>query len=343
MIDVVVATLASATPMGQQEYEQQLIDRLPDTGLTVRNVRVRSLRSSLTGEARLPLGAVSKAPAAVQHAMARVAYGRAGLVHRCDLRLPAAAREVVTVHDLAPLRFPDEGEIPARAADMVRRARVVICPSYFAAEELRALFGINDAVVIHNGIDDAVWRDVPASVLDGLGLPETFVLQSGGATQRKNLGALAEAWALIADQNPSVGLVLCGPPDPRRNALFGGLPRVHILGRVPRNVHLALMSSAMIVVVPSTYEGFGFPALEAMARGTPVVAANCASLPEICGDAAFLARPNASGIASGLRQVLSDAAVRADMRLRGHAQAQLFSWIRSVDGHAAVIRTALER
>ncbi|MDT4922224.1 MAG: hypothetical protein QOI15_3126, partial [Pseudonocardiales bacterium] len=268
MTGVVLATMAVSDPMGQQLYETQLLEHLPSAGVNARACRVRSMRSSLPGEARAPLRALGTAPPSVQHAVARYLYG-AGLVHRCDLRLPAARGEVVTVHDLAPLRFPDEGEIPPRAADSLRRARAVICPSQFAADEVKDLFGI-DAQVIHNGLDPAVWGDVPAAALDGLELPEQFVLHSGGATKRKNLGALADAWHLVAAGHPTTSLVLCGPPDTRRTALFADLPRVRMLGKVDRSVHLALMSAAAVVVVPSTYEGFGFPALEAMARGTAV-------------------------------------------------------------------------
>ena len=335
MMPVVLATLAVSDPMGQQLYEAQLLAHLPAAAVPARQCRVRSMRSSLPGEARAPLHALARAPAGVQHAVARYLYG-AGLVHRCDLRLPAARREVVTVHDLAPLRYPDEGEMPPRAADSLRRAGAVICPSQFAADELRELLGL-DAAEIHviaNGLDPAVWDEVPASVLDGLDLPARFVLHSGGVTRRKNLAALAEAWHVVAAAHRDVGLVLCGPRDSRRTALFADLPRVRMLGKVARPQHLALMSAAGAVVVPSTYEGFGFPALEAMARGTAVVAANCAALPEICGDAALLCEPTGAGLAAALDRLLGDEACRADHAARGPGRAKSFTWERSARAHA---------
>src|SRR5690349_15398739 len=119
MTDVVIATLASGVHMGQQEYEAQLLRALPAAAphLAVRGVRVRSMRSDLPGEARVPLAAVGTWPLALQRLVAARAYGRARLVHRADLRLPVARHEVVTVHDLAPLRYADEGTIPPRAVE----------------------------------------------------------------------------------------------------------------------------------------------------------------------------------------------------------------------------------
>jgi glycosyltransferase involved in cell wall biosynthesis len=343
MTDLVLATLSTGTPMGQQEYERQLARHLsleaPD--LSVRAVRVRSLRSSLDGEARLPLRVTSRLPPPAQALVARAAYGRARLVHRADLRLPAARREVVTVHDLAPLRFPDEGELVLGAAQSLHRARAIICPSQFAATELSELLGVHDATVIHNGLDPRVWDDAAADALAGLGLPERFVLHSGGATERKNLAGLAAAWAETARAHPGVGLVLCGPADARRDAAFAGLPRVRLLGRVDREQHLALMSAAAVVVVPSTYEGFGFPALEAMARGTVVVAARCGSLPEVCGDAALLTLPSGEGLAVGLNRVLSDAELRRRLVAAGRDRAAAFTWERCAREHVAVYRAAL--
>jgi glycosyltransferase involved in cell wall biosynthesis len=197
------------------------------------------------------------------------------------------------------------------------------------------------AEVIHNGLDPAVWDDAPAAALDGLRLPAEFVLHSGGATTRKNLAALADAWHLLAPRHPQVALVLCGPPDSRRTALFADLPRVRMLGKVARTTQLALMSAATVVVVPSTYEGFGFPALEAMARGTAVVAADCGALPEICGGAAALCEPTPDALAAAVSELLSDAARRAALAAQGPAQAKIFTWQRSAREHARVYADAL--
>jgi len=324
-------------PMGQQEYEHQLTTHLRVAGIDVRTVRVRSWRSTLVGEKRLPLNAATQLPIALQQLLALATYGsQDDLVHRADLRLPAALNEVVTVHDLAPLRFDDEGTISRRALRSLARARAVICPSQFAADEVRDLAGVDGAVVIPNGIDPAVWSEADEGMLDGLDLPSPFVLHSGGATRRKNLAALADAWRVLAATHADLGLVLCGPPDDRRSALFADLPRVRMLGRVSRPLQLALMSAATVVVVPSTYEGFGFPALEAMALGTAVVAANAAALPEVCGTAARLVTPDGGAIADAVSALLDDESERTQLCEAGVARAAGFTWERSALAHAAL-------
>ncbi len=340
MREVALASLAVGTPMGQQEYETQLERHLADvaTEFTIRTVRVRSLRSALDGDARLPLSVLGRAPQTVQNLAARYGYGRTDLVHRMDLRLPAGRNEVVTVHDLAPLRFTDEGEIPGRARDSLLRARSVICPSRFAAGELASLLDVSTTTVIPNGLDPRVWTEIPDghAILDQLGLGARLILHSGGATERKNLAGLAAAWRSLAKEFPDVELALCGPPDVRRNAAFDGLPRVRMLGRLARPAHLALMSAAEVVVVPSTYEGFGFPALEAMARGTAVVAVDGTAVAEVCGAAAVLSEPDGSSLSAAVGALLADLEKRERLAAGGIAQARRFTWESSARLHAAI-------
>ena len=101
------------------------------------------------------------------------------------------------------------------------------------------------------------------------------------------------------------------------------------------------MRSAAAVVVPSLYEGFGLPALEGMAAGVPVVAADRGALPEICGSAALLVPVTSEGIADGLLEVLTDGARAAALRARGPARAAAFSWAKAADATLAVYEEAL--
>src|SRR5689334_8440625 len=112
-LDVAVATIASAGAMGQQAYEESLITHLKnaDSRVVTRRLRVRSMRSDLPGERRVPSGLLSRLPYRGQVAVGAFAYRGADLVHRCDLRLPpASGLEILTVHDTAWLRFDDEAQ-----------------------------------------------------------------------------------------------------------------------------------------------------------------------------------------------------------------------------------------
>ena len=100
------------------------------------------------------------------------------------------------------------------------------------------------------------------------------------------------------------------------------------------------MAAASAVVVPSTYEGFGLPALEAQLAGTPVVASDAGALPEVCGDAALLVRPTPGGLAEGIVEVCRDGELRAAMAERGLRHSASFTWTRSARGHLDAYRQA---
>ena len=164
------------------------------------------------------------------------------------------------------------------------------------------------------------------------------MLVTGGASRRKNLAGVAEAWPAIHRSRPDLSLVLSGPPHPSRTSLFSGLPSVHLVGNLDSTLMPGLMASACALVVPSHYEGFGLPALEGMAAGVPVVAANTSSLPEVVGDAAILVAPDAAGLTEGVLFATSSEAGVAAFVERGSSRAAHFTWERSVAGHAEVWR-----
>jgi glycosyltransferase involved in cell wall biosynthesis len=180
-----------------------------------------------------------------------------------------------------------------------------------------------------------------AGDLATFGITERYVLHAGGATTRKNLDALARAWKRVATRVPDTTLVLCGPPHPRRERLFADLPRTRYLGHLTPAAVARLMRSATAVVVPSLYEGFGLPALEAMAVGVPVVAAGCGALPEVCGDAALLVPATTDGISDGIVEVLTVDSRADALRRRGPQRAATFSWSRAADATLAIYKEAL--
>ncbi|WP_460628450.1 glycosyltransferase family 4 protein [Intrasporangium mesophilum] len=344
-----IATIATAVPMGAQAYQEHVASRAAwalresarGEDWQVRRSVARSLRSTLPGTTRLPMGWVGRAGASGRAALGRVLYARSGLVHRMNLELPPAPVEVVTLHDVVAWRYADEADPVPAAVEELRRAAAVVCVSAFTAGEAVDLLGIAAPHVVPNGVEARYFDAEPLdrAALASFGVTGRFVLTAGGASERKNLRALAEAWPVIHAAMPDTTLVLAGPPHPRRSELFAALPRVRLVGRVPDDLLPRLYAAASAVVVPSLDEGFGLPALEGMAAGVPVVASNRSSLPEVVGDGGLLVDPTARAIADAVVDVLSGSAEVVRMAARGQARSRAFTWEATALGHARVWRS----
>jgi alpha-1,3-rhamnosyl/mannosyltransferase len=334
------------SPMGLQHYESELLRALAredNPEFTFRARRFGGMRAPGDLDVRFPRGLLTRAPTAVARLVGARAHRRSRYVHRFDLRLPPpACPEVVTVHDLPPLRFPDEGDLPEWSIMSARRSQLVICPSEFAAQEVSDLLHVRRITVIPNGVNDAFRDPAPMSEaeLADVGIRPPFILHAGGASERKNLVSLAAAWRSVATVLPGHSLVLVGPPDQRRDTAFAGAERTTAVGYLEAPIVARLMASADAVVVPSTYEGFGLPALEAMSAGTPVVAALAGALPEVCGDAGLLVAPTPAGLANGIEAVCLDPPLRESLVRRGLARGAEFSWERCARGHLAAYADA---
>ena len=285
-----------------------------------------------------------------------LATERLDLLHGPDFTVPARRRcpAVATVHDLGFLHYPETQTADSRrhygqVARIVPQVERVIVDSACSAADVEVLLGVPPARirVVHLAPTPAPppTDAQVAAVRARYALPEPFLLYLGTLEPRKNLTTLLHAFARLGPAE-SAGLVLAGPrgwldePIVAEAARLG--ERVRLLGPVPAADLPALYAAATSFVYPSLYEGFGLPPLEAMAAGTPVIAAKASCLPEVLGDAALFVPPeDEAGLAEALRAVLADPALRATLRARGLAHAATFSWERTAVATLAVYREVL--
>lgn len=268
---------------------------------------------------------------------ARAWRRRAALVFSPANLAPALwPRNVVVVHDVAVLRNPRAYSRPYRewharvGLECARRALRVVTVSEFSRAELVALAGLDpDRVVVIRGGVDA--RFSPSAdherVASRYGLDRPYVLTVGTADRRKNLSVLDET----ARRLDGIGMQLVWAGAARQHIrATPALDSLRALGYVTEPDLPGLYAGARAFVLPSLYEGFGLPCIEAMACGTPVVASDRAGLPEACGDAALLVDPREPrAVAEAVLRAVTDLALRADMRTKGRQHTADASWERT--------------
>ena len=185
----------------------------------------------------------------------------------------------------------------------------------------------------------------PLPGLDG----RPYVLALGTREPRKNLARLVEAFGLLHAEHPDLALVLVGQDGPDRPNIDAALAalapsaaeQVLLTDWVSEDQRAGVLARARALAYPSLDEGFGFPLLEAMQAGVPVVAAAAGAIPEVAGDAALLVDPyDASALAAALIAATTDDGVGARLVAAGHARLAAFSWARSAEGFAALYRDA---
>jgi glycosyltransferase involved in cell wall biosynthesis len=239
-------------------------------------------------------------------------------------------RSVVTVHDLIPLRFPKFSPLTLYnryyLPVVLRRAEHIIAVSGATAGDVMSFFGIgaDRITVIRSGFDRSCFRPLNLPV-------RPYFLYLGRHDPHKNLVRLLEAFAGLPDEYE---LFLVGSFDRRFTPLLQQRAeelqisgRVKFTNYVPYDKLPILLNQALALVYPSLWEGFGLPVLEAMACGTPTVASNLASIPEVTGDAAILVDPyRVEAIRDAMRQVAESAELRTKLRDAGSRRADLFSW-----------------
>ena len=277
------------------------------------------------------------------------------------------ARHVATLYDLIPLLHPDRylrdnayRHWYYRRLGLLKRCGLLLAISDSSRQEALSELGVDaDRVVVVSAAADPVFKPTPASDADWnhwqgeLGMRRSYVLYAGGYDAHKNVDVLVEAYAdLPGDLRSRHQLVLAGRCDPqaqqalRTHARKHGLSEGSIVftGTVDDAELAALYSSCELFVAPSLHEGFGLPALEAMACGAAVIGSNTASLPEVIGLRSALFNPRScSDMTSRLNDALSNPNWRAQLREHGSAQARRFSWEHSAKRALAAIEAQATR
>jgi glycosyltransferase involved in cell wall biosynthesis len=244
---------------------------------------------------------------------------------------------VVTVHDLVPVLFPETmtpwSRLYGRATmkRVLAAADIITVPSHDTANDLTRLLNVAEprVRVVWNGVDSVFFSTPSARAID-----EPYVLFVGTPEPRKNLPRLIEAMTLVRARGYKERLVIAGGGgwgNVKTDAQY-----VTQVGRVSDEALLGLYAHASCVALPSLHEGFGLPAAEAMAAGTPVVAGNAGALPEIVGNAGVLVDPyDAVAIASGIERAISN---RDNLVAAGRERARQFSWANAAEAMMSVYR-----
>jgi glycosyltransferase involved in cell wall biosynthesis len=263
---------------------------------------------------------------------------------------PSRAPVIVSVYDLGFVRFPelctaDALQYPTLLRRGLARGAVVHATSDFVAGEVRAEFGLpTDRVVrVYPGVPPIVGGDAAAG--QRVAGAARYVLAIGTVEPRKNYPGLVDAFDAVAALDPDVNLVVAGQDGWGSEAFTAACARahhrarIHRLGYVSASARRNLLAGASVLAYPSRYEGFGFPPLEAMAAGVPVVATRAGAIPEVTGDAALLVDPDdPDSLRAALARALDDDALRATLVERGYSRVERFSWTTAGDEFVALYR-----
>ncbi|MBM4420044.1 MAG: glycosyltransferase family 4 protein [Chloroflexi bacterium] len=288
-------------------------------------------------------------------------FARGDLYHSVQLGLPGVRRGpvVLTMHDLAPLRWPEHylRRPHARAGhaiqySLAKRADAIIAVSHATADDVQARLRIpaSRIHVIPEAVDPSFTAppraEAEAAMRERFGLPGRYVLYVGQFDPRKNMAGLLAAFAAAQGREPSLRLVISGALGGLTRYLDAALARsgldptsVVLAGFADDATLAALFAGAECLLHPALHEGFGLTPLESLAAGTPVVAYDVGAVREVVGDAGLLVDPGApSSLPDALLSVLESAQLRARLAERAPERVRSFSWDRAAAQTVAVYR-----
>jgi glycosyltransferase involved in cell wall biosynthesis len=271
--------------------------------------------------------------------------------HHLPLLLNKRIAQVVTIHDVVWRQFPEtmrpRNLLLERAlmGPSIRTADHVICVSRFTASEVSRYYpsAIGKCRVIHEAAEENVTLDrLP------IGMPERYLLFVGTLEPRKNLPRLLRAYARLKGDEAVPPLVIVGGGGWGGEDLPGLVAELELADRVKLCGHVAdgelqaLYAGASCLLMPSLYEGFGLPVLEAMQHGVPIIASSTSSLPEVAGDAGMLVNPYSEDeIANAIRRLVHEQGLHAELSQRASARSRQFSWQRAAEETLALFASTL--
>ncbi len=367
----VAANLAFVVPGGvggSEEYSVRLLRALAALGsddvdvTVIGSQQLFAEHAKLGGHACLPFrGPVHRRPyrIAVESTWLAHATRDFDLVHHFGGRIPARRPDiptVLTVHDIQPLDMPEnfstlkQRYLAYALPRAIRGADVVVTPSAWVRGGIIDRFDLDPARVrvVSSTSDPGVVNGAVHPAVAALG-DRPLIIYPAVSHPHKNHRVLLDALPAIIDAHPDVLVVFTGgrgrcaePLDATSRAIDPAGRHIRHLGRVEAATLAELTARADVMAFPSRYEGFGLPVLEAMHRGTPVVAANTTAIPEVLGDAGVLVDPgDVDGWAQALSGLLADDVRRAELAVAGTARAEAYSPASSAAALLGVWRDAV--
>lgn len=378
IIGVDIRVLGTGRVSGIEEYTEQLLARMIPCAPDVQWKLFYSGRRPLARRSWMKLPNVSVHETGISNRMLWFRTRCTGLPHLDELvggadvfffphfllgAISQKCRRVMTWHDLSYERMPELlswrrrwwHDVQMRPRASSRAADRILAVSRSTADDLTQLYDIppEKISVVYPGVDSSLRRASEQEIQRWrvrTGIHESFILALGTREPRKNLLALILAWDILRRRYGmhDMHVVISGEPGWKEREFFSAIramrafDKVHVLGRTTREERPCILSAASVLAYPSFFEGFGFPPLEAMVCGTPVVAGATSSVAEIVGDAGVLVDPyHIHSIAAALAEIVSDAGLRSRLIAKGYERVMHFSWQKTAEQTLEQIRSVV--